>query len=174
MLALGCTACCSVAEIEDSDFCRQWRQTELIIPGWKFRGHEPQIHTDQPENIKISETAAAAPTNGAHRRGPHLPLPAPRPSSPRQEGGAASFLRLPLQLLPGRVHRGLPAVVRLVPRRRRRFLIALLCATVNLGSVRQRAACSDLFLMFLAAAVGVGAPGGEAGAVSTSRRAVRT
>ncbi|XP_039793719.1 uncharacterized protein LOC120659589 isoform X7 [Panicum virgatum] len=59
------------------------------------------------------------PRHGALRRAFHLPLPAPRPSTPGQEGGAAAGLRLPLQLLPGRGPRGHPAVVRLPPRRHR-------------------------------------------------------
>ena len=45
---------------------------------------------------------------------------------------------------------------------------ALFCSTVRRG------ARSDRFLVFLGAVVGVGVAGGEAGAVSTSRRAVRT
>ena len=133
----------SVAEIEDPDF-RRWEGASdalATIPGWKEmqRPRAPNPHKRSRKISKFPESAAAgSPINGALRRAipVPVPVPAPRPSAaPGQEGGAAAGLRLPLQRLPGRLPGGHPAVVRLPPRRRSRFLVALLHGRV--GSVRR-------------------------------------
>lgn len=125
---------CSVAEIEASD-CRRWGASDADTDNSRMEGNSEATSTksarSEPEISKFPEsaaTAAARLTNGPLRRAIPLPLPlpAPCPSTPGQEGSAASGLRLPLQLLPGRVPGGHPAVVRLPPCHRSRFLVALL------------------------------------------------
>jgi len=114
--------------------------TEFQCPPAKpifFSGRwpKPSVRRQIFPNFRVRRRRLT-PSNGALRRAFHLPLPAPRPSTPGQEGGAAAGLRLPLQLLPGRGPRGHPAVVRLSPRRHRRFLIALLCSARRFAGVR--------------------------------------
>lgn len=174
---------CSVAEIEASD-CRRCGASDADTDNSRMEGNSEATTTStksarsEPEISRFPESAAAAArlTNGPLRRAIPLPLPAPCPSTPGQEGCAASGLRLPLQLLPGRVPGGHPAVVRLPPRHRSRFLVALLHGGVVLFAGAWGTACSDRFFVLLGVAVGVGVAGGggEAGAVSTSRRAVST
>jgi hypothetical protein len=122
---------CSVAEIEASD-CRRCGASDADTDNSRMEGNSEATSTksarSEPEISRFPESAAAAVrlTNGPLRRAIPLPLPAPCPSTPGQEGTAASGLRLPLQLLPGRVPGGHPAVVRLPPCHRSRFLVALL------------------------------------------------